>query len=83
MVGALRARGIGVDVVSPGEFRHFGLARPPGIPSNIRHRPWLLATVPWLLASFRRAAVRAARDADLVHAHWLGAGAVAATLGKP
>jgi glycosyltransferase involved in cell wall biosynthesis len=36
-----------------------------------------------MLASFRRAAARAARDADLVHAHWLGAGAVAATLGKP
>src|SRR5206468_7835729 len=30
-----------------------------------------------------RAAAHAARDADLVHAHWLPAGAVAATLGKP
>jgi glycosyltransferase involved in cell wall biosynthesis len=39
--------------------------------------------VPPLLVSFRRAAARAARDVDLVHAHWLGAGAVAATLGKP
>ncbi len=39
--------------------------------------------MPSLLVSFRRAAARAARDADLVHAHWLGAGAVAATLGKP
>jgi glycosyltransferase involved in cell wall biosynthesis len=39
--------------------------------------------VPSLLVSFRRAAARAARDVDLVHAHWLGAGAVAATLGKP
>ena len=27
--------------------------------------------------------MRSARDVDLVHAHWLGAGAVAATLGKP
>jgi glycosyltransferase involved in cell wall biosynthesis len=37
--------------------------------------------VPAFLWSFRRAA--AARDCDLVHAHWLAAGAVAATLGKP
>ena len=42
-----------------------------------------VALVPAFLWSFRRAAVRAARDADLVHAHWLAAGAVAATLGKP
>jgi glycosyltransferase involved in cell wall biosynthesis len=33
------------------------------------------------LGSFRRAA--AARDCELVHAHWLAAGAVAATLRKP
>jgi D-inositol-3-phosphate glycosyltransferase len=39
--------------------------------------------VPAFLWNFRRAAVRAARGADLVHAHWLAAGAVAATLGKP
>jgi glycosyltransferase involved in cell wall biosynthesis len=79
----LRARGLGVDVVSPTDFRHHGLARPPGIPANVLHRPWLAALVPSLLVSFRRAAARAAREADLVHAHWLGAGAVAATLGKP
>ena len=36
-----------------------------------------------MLASFTRAARRAARDADLVHAHWLPAGAVAALTGKP
>jgi len=35
------------------------------------------------LWSFRRAAARAARGADLVHAHWLAAGAVAATLRTP
>jgi glycosyltransferase involved in cell wall biosynthesis len=39
--------------------------------------------VPSLLLSFRRAAASAAHDVDLVHAHWLGAGAVAATLRKP
>lgn len=72
-----------MQVVSPADFRHHGLARPPGIPANVLHRPWRALLVPPLLASFRRAAARASRDADLVHAHWLGAGAVAATLGKP
>lgn len=72
-----------MQVVSPADFRHHGLARPPGIPANVIHRPWRALFVPSLLASFRRTAARAARDADLVHAHWLGAGAVAATLGKP
>ena len=70
-------------VVTPADFRHHGLARPPGIPANVLHRPWRALLVPSLLVSFRRAAARAARDADLVHAHWLGAGAVSATLGKP
>lgn len=72
-----------MQVVSPADFRHHGLARPPGIPANVLHRPWRAVFLPSLLVSFRRAAVRGARDADLVHAHWLGAGAVAATLGKP
>jgi glycosyltransferase involved in cell wall biosynthesis len=79
----VRARDLDVQVVSPLDFRHHGLARPPGIPANLRHRPWRALLLPSLLASFRRAAAQAARDADLVHAHWLGAGAVAATLGKP
>ena len=83
MVDGVRARGVDVHVVSPADFRHHGLARPPGIPANVLHKPWRALFVPSLLASFRRAARRAARDADLVHAHWLGAGAVAATLGKP
>jgi glycosyltransferase involved in cell wall biosynthesis len=77
----IRDRGIEVEVVSPVLFRHFGLAYGHGIVGNIRARPWRLLLVPALLWSFRRAA--AARDSDLVHAHWLAAGAVAATLGKP
>lgn len=72
-----------MQVVSPADFRHHGLARPPGIPANVLHRPWRALFVPSLLASFRRTAARAAHEADLVHAHWLGAGAVAATLRKP
>src|SRR5256885_7597695 len=36
-----------------------------------------------MLGGFARAARRAARDADLVHAHWLPSGAVALATGKP
>ncbi len=79
----VRARGVEVDVVSPASFRHFGIAYGHGIAGNLRARPWLVLLVPAFLWSFRRAAARAARGADLVHAHWLAAGAVAATLGKP
>lgn len=82
-VEAVRVRGVEVEVVSPATFRHFGLAYGHGIVGNLRARPWLVLLVPAFLWSFRRAAARAARDADLVHAHWLAAGAVAATLGKP
>lgn len=82
-VAGVRALGVEVAVVSPVDFRHFGIAYGHGIAGNLRARPWLAALVPAFLWSFRRAAARAARDADLVHAHWLAAGAVAATLGKP
>jgi glycosyltransferase involved in cell wall biosynthesis len=80
-VALARGRGIDVEVVSPASFRHFGLAYGHGIVGNIRRRPWLALLLPLFLWSFRRAA--AGRDCDLVHAHWLAAGAVAATLGKP
>ena len=83
MVDGVRTRGVDVRVVSPADFRHHGLARPPGIPANVRHNPSRGLFLPSLLLSFRRAAARAVRDADLVHAHWLGAGAIAAMLGKP
>jgi glycosyltransferase involved in cell wall biosynthesis len=79
----LRAAGIAVDVVAPSSFRHFGLAYGSGIAGNVRTGPWRAALLPLFLGSFRRAAARVARDADVVHAHWLGAGAVAATLGTP
>jgi glycosyltransferase involved in cell wall biosynthesis len=82
-VEQLRARGIEVEVVSPASFRHFGIAYGSGVMGNLRRAPWKLALVPAMLASFARAARRAARDADLVHAHWLPSGAVALTTGKP
>ena len=79
----LRAAGVEIDVVSPLAFRHFGLAYGHGVVGNLSRRPWLALAVPPMLASFARAARRAARDADLVHAHWLPAGLVAAATGKP
>lgn len=67
----LRATGLDVCVVSPATFRHYGLAYGHGILGNIRSRPWLVLAVPLFLVSFGRAARSAARDADVVHAHWL------------
>ena len=82
-VERVRARGVTVEVVSPLSFRHFGIAYGHGVLGNLRRRPWLALFVPAMLLSFARAARRAARDADLLHAHWLPAGAVAMTTGRP
>jgi glycosyltransferase involved in cell wall biosynthesis len=76
----VRARGVEIVVVSPASFRHFGIAYGHGIVGNLRARPWLVLLVPVFLWNMRRAVPR---DADLVHAHWLAAGAVAATLRTP
>jgi glycosyltransferase involved in cell wall biosynthesis len=67
----LRAAGVEVRVVSPATFRHFGLAYGHGIVGNISRRPWKALLVPAFLASYAIAARRAARDVDVVHAHWL------------
>jgi len=82
-VARLRERGVEVDVVSPMDFPHYGIAYGAGIMGNLRRQPWRAALVPAFLASFRRAASPRARDADLIHAHWLPSGFVAATLGRP
>lgn len=82
-VERLRAAGVDVAVVSPASFRHYGIAYGHGVIANLRQAPWRAALLPAFLASFVRAARRAARDADLVHAHWLPAGAVAMATGKP
>ena len=81
-VNRVRERGVGVEVVSPASFRHFGIAYGAGVMGNLRRQPWRTAFLPPMLGSFALAARRAARDADLVHAHWLPAGAVALTTGK-
>jgi glycosyltransferase involved in cell wall biosynthesis len=82
-VERLRERGIEVEVVSPLSFRHFGIAYGHGVVGNLRRRPWLALMAPAMFGSFVRAARNASRDADLVHAHWLPAGAVAARTGLP
>jgi glycosyltransferase involved in cell wall biosynthesis len=80
-VDHVRARGVEVEVVGPQQYRHYGIAYGHGMLGNLRRRPWLAFLVPALLAGFVRAARRV--DADLLHAHWLSAGWVAARSGKP
>jgi glycosyltransferase involved in cell wall biosynthesis len=77
----VRSRGVDVEVIGPQQFRNYGIAYGHGVLGNLRRRPWLGLFVPALLASFVRAA--RAVDADLLHAHWLPAGWVAARSGKP
>ncbi|MFN2468632.1 MAG: glycosyltransferase family 4 protein [Gaiellaceae bacterium] len=79
----VRARGVDVEVVSPQSFRHYGIAYGAGVVGNLRARPHRALFLPAMAWSFARAARRAARDADLVHAHWLPAGAVARLTGRP
>jgi glycosyltransferase involved in cell wall biosynthesis len=82
-VEAAREAGVVVDVVSPGTFRHFGVALGDGIAQNLRAAPWKVALVPPFLGAFAVAARRAARDADLVHAHWIPSAIAARATGKP
>jgi glycosyltransferase involved in cell wall biosynthesis len=70
-VDRLRAAGHEVVVVSPAAFHHFGIAYGDGIVNNLRARPWKALLLPLFLASFAVAARRAARDSEVVHAHWL------------
>jgi glycosyltransferase involved in cell wall biosynthesis len=82
-VEELRCAGADVEVVSPASFRHFGIAYGNGVAANLRRAPWRLLLLPAFLAGFVRAARRAARDADLVHAHWLPTGLVGLATRKP
>jgi glycosyltransferase involved in cell wall biosynthesis len=80
-VGHVRRRGVDVEVVGPEQFTGYGLTYGHGVVGNLRRRPWLALFVPALLASYVRAARRV--DADVLHAHWLPSGWVAARTGKP
>jgi glycosyltransferase involved in cell wall biosynthesis len=80
-VERLRERGVEIEVLGPGSgYRDYGLAYGAGMAANVRRRPWL---APLLLCSMWRATRRAARTADLVHAHWLLTSAVARFGGRP
>jgi glycosyltransferase involved in cell wall biosynthesis len=82
-VERVRAAGVEVEVVSPSRFRDFGIAYGGGIVNNLRSEPWRAALLPLFLAAYGRAARSAARDADLVHAHWLPSGLAALASEKP
>jgi glycosyltransferase involved in cell wall biosynthesis len=82
-VEGVRALGVTVDVVSPASFNDFGIAYGGGIAQNLRAAPWRLAFVPAFMAAYARAARRAARDTDLVHAHWIPSAFAARATGKP
>ncbi len=82
-VGALREAGHEVRVVSPASFRHYGIAYGDGIVNNLRAAPWKAFALPLFLLSFALAARRGARDADVVHAHWLPSALPAVATGKP
>lgn len=82
-VEAVRAAGVEIRVVSPASFRHYGIAYGDGIVNNLRRSPWKALALPLFLASFAAAARRAARDADVVHAHWLPSALPALATGKP
>ena len=79
----LRAAGVDVEVVSPASFPHFGLANGHGILGNVRRRPWLVVLLPLFLIAFARAARRASRGVDIVHAHWLPSALPALATRKP
>jgi glycosyltransferase involved in cell wall biosynthesis len=82
-VEALRAEGLDVRVVSPANFRHFGVAYGDGITNNLRRAPWKVVLLPLFLLSYAAAARRVSRDADVVHAHWLPSALPAVATRKP
>jgi glycosyltransferase involved in cell wall biosynthesis len=79
----LRAAGLDMRVVSPASFSHLGIAYGDGIVANVRRKPWLALLIPLFLLSFARAARRAARGVEVVHAHWLPSALPALATGKP
>jgi glycosyltransferase involved in cell wall biosynthesis len=80
-VRELERAGCEVEVLAPGRgFNDYGLAYGAGVVANAKRRPW---KVPLMLASMLRNLRRAARRADVVHAHWLLVSPIAALGGKP
>jgi glycosyltransferase involved in cell wall biosynthesis len=90
VVDGLETRGLDVSVLAPAgdggaeirrrTYRDFGLAYGGGLVHNLKRRPWL---APFLLVSMIRTVRKVARRGDLVHAHWLAAGAVCVLARRP
>jgi len=80
LVKEVSARGVEVTVVAPGVYNDYGLAYGVGVARNIKRRPWRL---PLMLFSALRALRKAARDADVVHIHWLLASPLGLLCGRP
>ena len=74
-VERLRGRGLQVEVVFPDLPRDGG-----GLVRMIRRRPWRMFP---LFVSLSMRLRRAARDAELVHAHWLAGACIARFSGRP
>ena len=79
----LQAAGVEVNVVAPDSFRHFGIAYGDGIANNLRAQKWRVLLLPLFLLSYARAARREAREADVVHAHWLPSALAGLATRKP
>lgn len=80
-VRELERAGCEVEVLAPGRgFNDFGLAYGAGVVANAKRAPW---KVPLMLASMLRNLRRAAKRADVVHAHWLLVAPIAWLAGKP
>jgi glycosyltransferase involved in cell wall biosynthesis len=90
VVEGLERNGLDVSVLAPAgdvgvhlhhlAYRDFGLAYGGGLVHNLKRRPWL---APLLLLSMIRAVRRTAGRDDVVHAHWLAAGAVCVLARRP
>jgi glycosyltransferase involved in cell wall biosynthesis len=79
-VTELRGRGLEVEVLTPSSFAPWLDYDGGGFVGSVKRRPWL---VPKLFFSIVRSLRRSARDADLVHVHWLAGALVARFAGKP
>jgi glycosyltransferase involved in cell wall biosynthesis len=74
-VDRLRLRGVEVEVVCPKRSADGG-----GLVRAVARRPWRVVS---LFVSLVRQVRRAARDAELVHAHWLASAAIARLSRRP
>ncbi len=63
----------------PARFQRLAYG-PGGIPANLKRSPWLFIQVPFFLVMFVIKSLRVAREADIIHAHWIYSGLVASAV---